>query len=318
MILIFGSVANPAVAYVCARLVERGETPALLDIRRTCFGAASGRWSVGNRSSRGYIRFEDGLTVDMAEVRGIYFHQLDAERELQQSRSDVHRYEALCSLLNTTAAEVINKPSANAWARTKPLQFERFVAEGFPVPRTLITRCASSAREFHRRCEGKVVVKGISGQRTMVQWLDEGLLKRFEDSDACPVLLQEYIPGCDIRFHVVGERVFATSIRSPDLDYRYGRKEIEPVRVGGATKTRALRVAQSMGLRMCSVDVRENPDGEYFGLEVNPNPGFTYYQAITGQRIGEALVDLLVGGPTGKPEPRPGGMNTKVESTSEA
>jgi glutathione synthase/RimK-type ligase-like ATP-grasp enzyme len=52
-----------------------------------------------------------------------------------------------------------------------------------------------------------------------------------------------------------------------------------------------------LGIVIDGVDLRRDLDGHYYCFEVNPTPGFMFYQQYTGQRIGDALVDLLSGGP---------------------
>jgi glutathione synthase/RimK-type ligase-like ATP-grasp enzyme len=48
-----------------------------------------------------------------------------------------------------------------------------------------------------------------------------------------------------------------------------------------------------MGLLIAGIDLKEAPDGEYYCFEVNPSPGFAYYEQHTGQPISAALVEAL-------------------------
>ena len=47
---------------------------------------------------------------------------------------------------------------------------------------------------------------------------------------------------------------------------------------------------------MTEYHVKRTRDGDWFCLEVNPSPAYTYYQEHTGQPIAEAIVDHLVDG----------------------
>jgi len=40
--------------------------------------------------------------------------------------------------------------------------------------------------------------------------------------------------------------------------------------------------------------LRHAPNGAWYCLEVNPSPGFTYFEAVTGQPISTAVAELLV------------------------
>ena len=44
------------------------------------------------------------------------------------------------------------------------------------------------------------------------------------------------------------------------------------------------------------MDLRSTPDGAWYCFEVNPSPGFTYYQEETGQPIADAIARLLAAG----------------------
>jgi hypothetical protein len=46
-------------------------------------------------------------------------------------------------------------------------------------------------------------------------------------------------------------------------------------------------------LQSLACDLKETPDGEYYCFEVNPCPGFLYYERHTHQPISTALASLL-------------------------
>jgi hypothetical protein len=59
-----------------------------------------------------------------------------------------------------------------------------------------------------------------------------------------------------------------------------------------------------MKLLAAGVDLRRTVDGRWYCFEVNPSPGFTYYQDATGQPLAEAMAELLAEpGDDGKPMP---------------
>ncbi len=115
--------------------------------------------------------------------------------------------------------------------------------------------------------------------------------------------LQQWIDGTDVRVHVVGERWFATTIASDATDYRYagasGRPaELTAYELPDMLGRQLVAVTSAMGLLVSGVDLRRTPSGEWYCFEVNPSPGFTYYEANTGQPIAAAIADVLTcGGP---------------------
>ncbi len=55
-----------------------------------------------------------------------------------------------------------------------------------------------------------------------------------------------------------------------------------------------VRLAAGMGLLVAGIDLRVTPDDQWFCFEVNPSPGFTFYEDATGQPIAAAIADLLM------------------------
>jgi hypothetical protein len=99
----------------------------------------------------------------------------------------------------------------------------------------------------------------------------------------------------------VGEQVFATRVDTDAVDYRYAHLDglgvaMEPVQLPAAVHRACPAVAADLDLLFAGIDLKETPDGEWFCFEVNPCPGFLYYERHTGQPISAALAELLRGG----------------------
>src|ERR1019366_7154596 len=126
-------------------------------------------------------------------------------------------------------------------------------------------------------------------------------LERLDRVRTCPTQFQEWIPGTDVRVHVMGERLFATEVTTDAVDYRYAGRDghertMRAVELPRVIARRCRDTAAALGMVSAGIDLRRTPDGEYYCFEANPTPGFTFYQQYTGQRIGDALVDLLLTG----------------------
>jgi D-alanine-D-alanine ligase-like ATP-grasp enzyme len=48
-------------------------------------------------------------------------------------------------------------------------------------------------------------------------------------------------------------------------------------------------------LRPAGLDLKVTPEGEVFCFEVNPSPGFSYFEQATGQPIARAVARHLAG-----------------------
>jgi D-alanine-D-alanine ligase-like ATP-grasp enzyme len=51
-----------------------------------------------------------------------------------------------------------------------------------------------------------------------------------------------------------------------------------------------------MSLPLAGIDLRRTASGEWYCFEVNPSPGFSFYEDATGQPISEAVATLLMEG----------------------
>lgn len=98
------------------------------------------------------------------------------------------------------------------------------------------------------------------------------------------------------------DAVALTVIVSAADDYRYAARQGAEVEIRAAAlpaecAQRCLRLASALGLAVAGIDLRRTPDGDWYCFEVNPSPGFTYYQDACGQTIDEAIARLLLAAP---------------------
>lgn len=91
-----------------------------------------------------------------------------------------------------------------------------------------------------------------------------------------------------MRVHVVGEHTFCTEIDSDGLDYRYATLD-------AATRWRCSAAAQALGLPFAGLDLMLADDGQTCCFEVNPSPGFSWYEDATSQPIARTLARWLAG-----------------------
>jgi len=113
-----------------------------------------------------------------------------------------------------------------------------------------------------------------------------------------PAQFQSFIVGENVRVHTVGDQLFATRVHSEAVDYRYASRdgysvEMEPATLPPTVAESCLRLARQLDLSMTGIDLKETPGGDYYCFEVNPSPGFLYYEKYGGQPISTALADLL-------------------------
>jgi glutathione synthase/RimK-type ligase-like ATP-grasp enzyme len=200
---------------------------------------------------------------------------------------------------------VVNRSGAGLSNNSKPYQALAISRAGLRVPPTLVTSDPAAVRAFLAE-HGDVIYKSASGVRSIVRRLGADQLARLDRLRHGPAQFQAFIPGRNVRVHTVGDQVFATAIESDAVDYRYAhldnlRARLEPVDLAPAIRAACLRLAREFELLFAGIDLKQTPSGEFYCFEVNPSPGFLYYERQTRQPISAALAELLHGSSSNQP-----------------
>jgi hypothetical protein len=304
MILLWGLPADGPLRAVRAALHSRHEPVCMLNqhemaavTMELCVGATvHGTLHLGND------------TVALEAITAIYARPYDvrqlpgmreAGRETPLWRHGVALDDVMQTWVEVTPKLVVNRPSAMASNGSKPYQAALIRAAGFDVPETLVTTDPDAALAFGE-LHGSVIYKSTSGVRSIVSRLGPEHRDRLVDIRNCPTQFQQYVAGTDCRVHVVGDAVFAAEIVSDADDYRYASRsghsrDIRACTLQPELEERCRRLAVELKLGFAGIDLRRTPEGRWYCFEVNPSPGFTFYQEATGQKIAEAVANLLTG-----------------------
>ena len=248
----------------------------------------------------------DGETLRLADITGVYLRlmddrglpELDGQPEGGPARRHVRAlHDAFYRWSEIAPSVVINRAEPQGSNSSKTYQAQLITPFGFKTPETLVTNDPAAAAEFHAR-HGRVVFKSISGVRSIVRDMDHDDLARLDRIRWCPVQFQAFVPGVNVRVHVVGDAVFPTRIDSDVTDYRYavrmgGEAHLSAVDLPDALAERCVALARGLGLEFVGIDLKITPDGEVYCFEVNPCPAFSYFEANTGQPIAQAVARRL-------------------------
>jgi glutathione synthase/RimK-type ligase-like ATP-grasp enzyme len=204
----------------------------------------------------------------------------------------------LGALLETLPCLVANRMRGSMSNHSKPYQALLVRSAGLLTPPTLVTSDGAAARDFYTAQRGEVIFKSLSGVRSVVRRMEARDLDRLHLLNDCPAQFQACLPGDNIRVHTVREQLFATRIRSDAVDYRYAKQqgadtEMEATELPHRVAQACFRLTEMLGLVIGGIDLKETPDGDYYCFEINPSPGFAYYEQRTGQAISAALADVL-------------------------
>jgi glutathione synthase/RimK-type ligase-like ATP-grasp enzyme len=239
----------------------------------------------------------DMSAVNVAYVRGSDFN--DYEEMHERPEDDplavrAVRFEMeLKAWLDASDALVINRSRPSATNNSKPYQLAMIRQVGFAIPETLITNDAAAAQEFLLKNPDSVY-KSVSGVRSVVRRVEEMQRSFIDDVRWCPTLFQSVVPGDNYRAHVVGSEVLAVRIESDQLDYRYGRTRMIATTLPVEVAQRCRRLTAMLGLHFSGIDLMQTPQGEWFCFEVNPSPGYPYFEMLGGQAIGASLARFMM------------------------
>ncbi len=304
MILLCGIRSEPPLAMVATELAKMGADFAWFDQRSALemtldMALASGRVT-------GRLRTPDA-DVALEDVDAVYIRTMDdrllPEVEALAAESDARRrsralHDRLYAWLSVSPALVINRTESQASNASKPYQLRLIAEAGFAIPETLITNDPKEAVAFRDR-HRLVVYKSMSGERSIVSPLTDLDLERLDRLSLCPVQFQAWVPGPDVRVHVIGGEAYAARVTTSATDYRYPARsgatppEIAPYELDADLAHRCVELTRSLRLEFAGVDLRMPPDREPVCLEVNPSPAFSYYEMAAGLPIAAALARHL-------------------------
>jgi hypothetical protein len=202
-------------------------------------------------------------------------------------------------------------------AGSKPRQLEVARSLGFHIPATLATSDPGAAAAFLKK-HGEVVVKKQATWLPVheVGYLDfpttiikKGQKVNLAGLHLAPAIFQQSIAvDFELRVTVVGEKVFAASIRDegdttqPEAvrDWRFGYSEgatkFEPHEISSSLEEKCVKLVKAFGLFYGAIDLIVDKKGKTWFLEINPNGQWAFIEEDTGLPIGKAIAQLLEGG----------------------
>jgi glutathione synthase/RimK-type ligase-like ATP-grasp enzyme len=318
LILLCGIPTESPLALVATAL-EDLDAPYVVFNQRS-FARSSLEFSLRNGNITGVLVLE-GREFPLEGFSGVYNRLMDDQslpevRDLHLDHPDrvrCRRFHAvLLQWMEIWPGRLINRMAAMASNSSKPYQMQLIRQHGFAIPETLITNDPELVREFYRQ-HGQVIYKSASGVRSIVTQLGAQDFARLERIRWCPTMFQKQVLGENLRVHVIGEQVFATHIQTGAVDYRYaGRRgnwaKLQAVELDDGLARRCVDLTRSLGLAFAGIDLMLTDEpvsgtaeagcngGRVYCFEVNPNPGFSYFEAHTGQPIAKGVAHYLLGG----------------------
>jgi hypothetical protein len=304
MILVCGGLADTVTELVCSRIEYLGHEYRFLNLGLYPDGYLI-NWTWEHITPTGVMNGPD-WSLDLADISGVFirFIGMDGHAPLASippglEESTLAECQAgLAAVLEDLPCLVVNRMGGSPSNQSKPYQGLIVRKTGLRTPHTLITSDPVAAQEFYEHYAGEVIFKSLSGTRSIVRRMEARDLERLPYLRNGVTQFQAHVPGDNIRVHTVGDQIFATRIRSTAVDYRYAHQqgadvELEPTTLPPQVAMACHQLANTLGLALTGIDLKQTPEGEWYCFEVNPVPAFAYYEKQTGQPISAALIEML-------------------------
>ena len=237
----------------------------------------------------------NGTIYEMSTFRSFYcrfFYRPTTDNGLNELFSKM--VSALMTWLKATTALVVSRPGAGASNFSKLWHIMDLAKTGFTIVPAFITGDKNTAIA---RLQDPVswISKGCSSYRTRVVTYSPQLFANLDLLAFCPSQFQQEVTGYNVRVHMVGIKAIALKITTSNIDYRYDAHEnsYEAVIPPLSIVEKCVTFCQQENLPFAGFDFIVDKEGQWFILEVNPMPGFEFYDRRLNDRIVAALASLL-------------------------
>jgi hypothetical protein len=226
-------------------------------------------------------------------------------------------HEAVIGFWSAIEGPWINDPWRDQVAAHKLRQLPIAHDLGLEIPRTLVTTSGKEVQAFLNQSSDARHVRKLLAP-THQDWSTKEIGKADAASIASlsggAAIIQEYVPGVDVRVTNVGDALFATEIDARNTispyDFRpvFDRCRVSVARLSTREEWAVREMRTRLGLVYAAFDFRRTKDGRLVFLEVNPAGQWLFIQNRTGQPIAEAIARVLcrTGEPGAERTPRPG------------
>ncbi|GLW08066.1 hypothetical protein Misp01_31960 [Microtetraspora sp. NBRC 13810] len=295
MIYALGLASDGTIAHFTAEAARRSVPVTLIDLHDVLSG---GDWRLAVPDDGQSWLATAGQRYDLDADAAYYCRLIDLS-SLEPDPGHALRWQslvvALSAWLDHVPGTVVNRPGAGSDNGSKPLHEMNLHSLGFDVPESVTSSDRDRLRAF--AAAGPTIVKALSGVRADSRLVGPADFDDFVPAQG-PVHLQRYVRGSDIRAHVCGPDVYAEEIVSAAVDYRTapaGQARYEPCDLPAELADRLVDRTRRLGLAFAGWDLKVDADRRHWCLEVNPMPGYDWYDRRLDGAVSAALLGLLTG-----------------------
>lgn len=293
MICAIGIDADSTFVHFLAEATKRQVSVVAINLKAI---VRSGDWRISIPDDGHSFVAIDGDFIELDPQASFFCRIIDLS-SVQRDKEDAGSWRNVVNGLNAwlehIPGKVINRPGSHAHNFCKPLHEDFMRRWGFSVPESLTSSNREQLLTFASSSE--TILKPLSGIRANSELIEiERLRDEFSRSQG-PIHLQKFIPGVDVRAHVVENVVHSELILADAPDYRSGRSlRFQPHQLPEDLERRLILATKTMGLSFAGWDFKLDHKGHYWCLEANPMPGYDGYDRRLGGRITESLLEMLM------------------------
>jgi glutathione synthase/RimK-type ligase-like ATP-grasp enzyme len=251
----------------------------------------------------------DGSRYDLGDVTSVWWRRPEKPKIDEKVTQDRVRnfceeettrfFKGLATVSSTT---LINDPDAQDRANRKAAQLKLARELGLKIPETIMTNDPDVVSQYVHQTKGRCIYKTFRSPRWQfveTRLMQEGDLHQLESLKHAPIIVQRYIRrGRDIRATVIGNKVFCASAtlrdKNAEVDWRLDPAvKWHATRIPDSLETLLVTYVAQLGLHYGCIDLRQDPDGDTYFLEINPSGQFLFVEVDTGLPIVSAFAAML-------------------------
>ncbi len=303
MILVLGTAEDQHAAAIYNKIIARGNRVSYFDPR--LYPKDMSITFDGALPLTGTIRYRDGQSaIDLSSVNSVYCRHWD---DLLASTGamgavpdavELRETEAsLGSLFRGMECYWVNPIESLNNARYRIHQLQMIRTQGIRVPEIIVSNDFRRVQAFFSLTNEPLLYRpsGWNSSSWNVGQIDD-IARHISDLPVTPVEYQEYIGGDEVRAYVIGDSVFSGVIEPMHGDYpaAINSDYVRPIELPQEGKRICRRVAATLDLRFCAIDLRITPEGEFAVVDVDANPMFLHFEQTTRLPISDRLVEVLI------------------------
>lgn len=235
-------------------------------------------------------------------IRAIFinaFNPFNYSSDEKKFHSYRNYYSFLYSLVNIAdlnGAKVVNSPSTFWIHFYKPYTYALARKFAMKIPITFVSNKIRSIIKFYKENKNKeLVIKPVAGGDTVKLLNQEQLEKIKSTLDYKTYIIQERIPGQEIRIFLIGYKtIISLHLITDDLDYREKQniQEIKVIDIPNSLANSIIKFSRYIGLKFCALDFKRIGN-EYYFLDINPAPMFVGFELKSGFPITDKIINYL-------------------------